>query len=98
MDPSYASIPWTSIWGIAIDSTNSHIIYAADHHSGVYPSTNGGTSWVPINDGLTMKAVTALDIASDGQVVYAATWGGGVFRLGDVEIHTAYLPMVVRNY
>jgi hypothetical protein len=50
---------------------------------------------VPINEGLTMKAVTALDIASDGQVVYAATWGGGVFRLGEVEL-SAYLPLVLR--
>jgi len=94
---SYSSIPWTSIWDIAIDPTNSQIVYAADHHAGVYLSTNGGASWGPINDGLTMKAVTALGIASGGQVVYAATWGGGVFRLGDVEIHTAYLPMVVRD-
>lgn len=63
MDLSYASIPWTSIWDIAIGPTNSQIIYAADHHSGVYLSTSGGASWVPINDGLTMKAVTWCEIA-----------------------------------
>jgi len=96
LDLTYsASVPWTSIWDIVIDPTNSQIVYAADHHAGVYLSTSGGGSWVPINEGLTMKAVTALDIASDGQVVYAATWGGGVFRLGEVEL-SAYLPLVLR--
>jgi hypothetical protein len=91
-------VPWTSIWDIAIDPSDSSTIYAADHHSGVYLSTNGGGSWNPINDKLTMKAVTALDLSSDGSVVYAATWGGGIFRLGDIELQSIYLPLVVRDF
>ena len=70
----------------------------ADYHAGAFLSTDGGASWVPINEMLTMKAVTALDISADGQVVYAATWGGGVFRLGDVEIYPTYLPATLKNY
>ena len=93
-----SSMPWTSIWDIIIDPTDSRVVYAADHHSGVYLSVNSGSTWRPINDGLTMRAVTELDISSDGQVVYAATWGGGVFRLGEVEIHTTYLPLVSRGF
>ena len=98
LDASYSSVPWTSIWDIVIDPTDSQTIYAADYHAGVYLSTDGGGSWAPINEGLTIKAVTALDISSDGEVVYAATWGGGVFRLGEVEIHSVYLPVIVRGY
>jgi hypothetical protein len=93
----YGSVPWTSIWDIAIDPTDSSSIYAADHHSGVYLSTNSGGTWAPINEGLTMKAVTTLDLSSDGTVVYAGTWGGGIFRLGDIELQSIYLPLVVRN-
>jgi len=93
----YYSIPWTSIWDIAIDPTDSSTIYAADNQSGVYLSTDAGESWDPINKGLTMKAVTGLDISADGEVVYAATWGGGVFRLGEVELYAVYLPLVTRD-
>jgi hypothetical protein len=39
----------------------------------------------------------ALDLSSDGTVVYAATWGGGIFRLGDIELESIYLPLVARN-
>ena len=93
----YSSVSWTSIWDIVIDPTDSQTVYAADHHAGVYLSTTGGGNWIPINSGLTMRAVTTLDISSDGLVVYAATWGGGVFRLGDVELQAVYLPLVMRN-
>jgi hypothetical protein len=51
----------------------------------VYLSTDGGNNWVPIREGLSMKAVTALAISSDGEVIYAATEGEGVFRIGTIE-------------
>ena len=92
----YYSVPWTSIWDIVIDPTDSQTLYAADHHSGVYLSTNGGANWVPINEGLSTRAVTALAISSDGQVLYAATQGEGVFRLGEIELDLIYLPLVLR--
>jgi len=98
LSSSYSSVSWTSIRDIVVDPTDSQTIYAADYHAGVYLSTDGGASWVPINDGLTMKAVTGLDISSDGEVVYVATWGGGVFRLGDVEIFPCYFPSMLKNY
>ncbi len=77
----YYSVPWTSVYDIVIDPTDSQILYAADFQSGVYLSTNGGCSWVPINEGLSMRAVRAFDISDDGNVLYAATSGEGVFRL-----------------
>ncbi len=81
----YYAVPWTSIWDIIVDPTNSQLVYAADHQSGVYLSTDGGNNWVPIREGLSMKAVTALAISSDGEVIYAATEGEGVFRIGTIE-------------
>ncbi len=36
---------------------------------------------MPINEDLSTKAVTAMSISSDGNVIYAATEGEGVFRL-----------------
>lgn len=34
-----------------------------------------------INEGLKIKAVKDLAISSDGKILYAATMGGGVYRL-----------------
>ena len=69
---------------LALDPAGSGAIYAADYYSGVYRSTDGGKSWSGWPDGgmsgLAVRAVK--DIALAGGVVYAATQGGGVFRLG----------------
>ena len=81
----YNSIHWTAIWDIVIDPNDSQFIYAADHQSGVYGSINGGTEWMALNEGLLTKAVTAMDISADGKVLYVATEGGGVFRLGEIN-------------
>jgi len=81
----YYLVPWTSVWSIVIDPTNSQMIYAGDHSSGVYMSTDGGANWVPIKEGLSNRAVTSMAISSDGKVLYAATEGEGVFRLGEVS-------------
>ena len=81
----YYSVPWTSIWALAVDPTNSQTVYAGDHHSGVYVSFDAGKNWYPANDNLSTKAITDLAISADGQVVYAATEGEGVFRIGEVQ-------------
>jgi hypothetical protein len=76
----YYSVPWTSVRSIAIDPTNSQTIYAADYHSGVYMSPDGGNTWSVANEGLSTRAVSALAISADGKLLYAATSGEGVFR------------------
>ena len=77
----YYSVPWTSIRSIVIDPTSTQTVYAADSYLGVYVSADGGASWHPVNDGLSTKAVATLALSADGQVLYAATSGEGVFRL-----------------
>jgi uncharacterized protein (TIGR03437 family) len=73
--------PGASIRSIVIDPTSSQVVYAADLSTGVYRSDDGGKLWVQIAKGLTMRAVKALTISADGGTLYAATEGGGVFRL-----------------
>ncbi|MDH4135180.1 MAG: hypothetical protein OEW09_00465 [Anaerolineae bacterium] len=73
--------PEASVSGIVFDPTATQVMYAADRFSGVYRSTDGGMSWMPINVGLRTRAVNALAISPDGQHLYAATEGEGVFRL-----------------
>ena len=74
--------PETSVNDLVTDQANSGVIYAATPDSGVYVSTDGGGTWTAINDGLLTRAAVSLALSTDGRVLYVATTGGGVFRLG----------------
>jgi photosystem II stability/assembly factor-like uncharacterized protein len=69
------------ITSIVFDPSDPATAYASDSFSGVYRSTNAGVGWKALNTGLGMRAVNALAISSDGLHLYAATEGGGVYRL-----------------
>ncbi len=75
--------PEASVSDIVFDPTDpqAQVMYASDRQSGVYRSFDGGTTWMAINKGLRTRAVNALAISSDGQHLYAATEGEGVYRL-----------------
>lgn len=79
--PGSGMPPESLISAIAIDPSNPAIIWSSDYFSGVYLSVNGGKTWQQFNDGLTNRTVLDLAISSDGQTLFAATQGGGVFRL-----------------
>jgi photosystem II stability/assembly factor-like uncharacterized protein len=73
--------PEARIYDIVFDPTDSQVLYAADSMSGVYISTNSGLLWRKINTNLDKRAVRKLAITTDGLHLYAATEGGGVYRL-----------------
>ncbi len=74
--------PETSVLDLVTDQANSNVIYAATPDSGVYVSSDGGVTWSAINAGLLTRAAVSLALSSDGSVLYVATTGGGVLRLG----------------
>jgi len=68
------------VLALAIDPTNSQIIYAGSHASGIFKSSNGGGSWSAINTGLSSMVVNSLAIdPTNNQNIYAGT-GSGVFQ------------------
>ncbi len=70
------------ITSIVFDPTSAgQIIYVADYFNGVYRTSDGGQKWSQINTGLQMRSVNSLAISSDGLHLYAATEGGGVYRM-----------------
>lgn len=77
------ALPVSRVTALAVDPTTPSTLYAAGIDVGsVYKSTDGGTSWVPINAGLTDTRVLVL--AFDPKrpaTVYAGTADGGVFRI-----------------
>ncbi len=69
---------------IAIDPTNSEILYIGTDADGVYKSTDGGENWIAANSGITNNNIRALKInPQSAATVYAATSSGGVFRSTD---------------
>jgi hypothetical protein len=78
------SSPNPYISSLVLDPVTQNTVYAGDLYSGVYRSTDHGNTWAPYPDwkmsGLTVRAVK--DLAISGNVMYAATQGGGVFMFG----------------
>lgn len=67
---------------LAIDPSNSRILYAGTAAGGVFKSTDAGESWGPASEGLAAQIVWGLAIdPSHPETVYAA--GGGIFKSVD---------------
>jgi len=73
--------PNVAVGAIVVDPIRSNVIYAGTWQEGVLLSMDGGASWQKINTGLIVRSVKGLAISADGETLYAATSGGGVFRL-----------------
>jgi photosystem II stability/assembly factor-like uncharacterized protein len=73
--------PEARITDILFDPKDPQVLYAADSFSGVYRSTDGGRVWRQINTALGTRAVNRLAVSTDGLHLYAATEGGGLYRL-----------------
>ena len=64
----------TLVQALAVSGTN---LFAGTYGGGVFLSTNNGTSWTEVNNGLTNTLVQALAVS--GTNLFAGTYGGGVF-------------------
>ena len=73
--------PEANVTSIVFDPHHPSTMYLADSSSGVYRSMDGGARWQPVSSGLLNRAVNGLAVSGDGLHLYAATEGGGVFRL-----------------
>jgi photosystem II stability/assembly factor-like uncharacterized protein len=74
-------IPWSKTTSIAFDPNRSGWVFASDERLGIYMSEDDGLSWTPINEGLSMRAVSDIKLSHNGNYVFAASEGEGVFRL-----------------
>ncbi len=85
------------IWTIVFDPWATGVVWAGSQISGVYRYDPIEQLWILENNGLEMRAITHLEISNDGSVLYANTWGGGVYRLGGVPpLSSVYLPAIIR--
>jgi uncharacterized protein (TIGR03437 family) len=71
----------THVNALEIDRFNRATIYAGTN-TGVFRSTDGGTSWIPINSGF--QGIPTIDVIatdpSSPAIVYAGTFGSGLYK------------------
>lgn len=94
LGPTSIPISGTSIGriaAVAIDPTNSDVVYIGGAQGGVWKTTDGGTNWTPLTDNECSLAMGSIAIDPvDPSIIYAGTgeqhfsadsyWGCGVLR------------------
>ena len=91
---SFGLVSSGRVTAVAIDPTNTQIIYAGAADGGVWKTTNGGTSWTPLTD--TQASLSVGSIALDPQnhnIIYVGTgelnnavdsyYGAGILKSTD---------------
>ena len=78
--------PTMPVADVAIDPTNSQVIYVGTEGGGVLYSADGGATFTRLAQGLEVGLerlrIVSLALSADGTVLYAGTFGHGVYRLG----------------
>ncbi len=82
LDGPGSNFPAGPVHVIQNDPTNPSTLLAGTDY-GAFISTNGGTTWTRYGQGLPMVAVRDLYIAPDGKFIRVATFGRGVWEIGD---------------
>ncbi|HEY6049910.1 MAG TPA: hypothetical protein VIZ58_01580, partial [Thermoanaerobaculia bacterium] len=74
--------PGGLITSLSSDPTRLGSLYAAVDGAGVFQTNDFGATWTPLNDGLPIYSVSAVQVdARDPSWVYVATNGAGVFAM-----------------
>jgi len=82
--PSHDISSTFDLKAIAVDPVTPTTLYVATDGGGVVKSTDGGSTWAPINNGLIDLKVTALAIDwFTPSRIYAGTENGGIFSSFD---------------
>jgi len=93
---------------LLVDPGNTDVMYAAAVAGGIWKTTNGGTSWSPLNDFLANIAVTCMAFdPSNSNTIYAGTGegffnadgvrGAGIFKTTDAGAHWNRLTPTASN-
>jgi photosystem II stability/assembly factor-like uncharacterized protein len=86
-----------NIWSLVFEPAWPGVVWAGSMNSGIYRWDPIESLWTLQNDGLEMRAITRLAFSNDGSVLYANTWGGGVYRMGDLPpLSKFYLPAILK--
>ena len=93
---------------LLIDPINPAVMYAAAVAGGIWKTTDGGASWLPLNDFLANIAVTSMAFdPSNSSIIYAGTGegffnadgvrGAGIFKTVDAGANWTRLAATASN-
>jgi photosystem II stability/assembly factor-like uncharacterized protein len=88
--------PNDPILALVIDPENPDVVWAGSRATGIYRWIPDEGRWTHVNSGLSTRSIQALAISPDGQLLYAATSGEGVFRNGELYPWHVMLPLIER--
>ncbi|MGE5399081.1 MAG: FlgD immunoglobulin-like domain containing protein [Ignavibacteriales bacterium] len=114
---SAASLSWSQLGprniggrvrSIAVDPVNPAVIYVGSVSGGIWKTTNGGGSWLPLKDNMENLSIGALIIdPADHNILYAGTGEGfynydalrgeGIFKSTDAGATWKRLPETVNQ-
>src|SRR5207248_4029674 len=86
------SLPNLPTWVIRIDPANLNTLYVGTD-TGVYQTTNGGTSWTRFAAGLPNVQVLDLDLNNNLRILAAGTHGRGMW---EISIRSAALNVTAQ--
>jgi photosystem II stability/assembly factor-like uncharacterized protein len=92
--PYGASVVSGRVSALAIDPSNTSILYLGGAQGGIWKSTNGGTSWTPLTDGQPSLAIGSITLdPANPSTIYVGTgeenfsgdsyYGAGVLKSTD---------------
>lgn len=88
--------PNDPIQALVFDPGNPDILWAGSRATGIYRWVPNEGRWTHVNSGLTTRSTEALAISPDGQLLYSASAGEGIFRMGEIPFWEVMLPLVIR--
>jgi WD40 repeat protein len=88
--------PNDPILALVIDPENPDVVWAGSRATSIYRWIPDDGRWTHVNSGLSTRSIQALVISPDGQLLYAATSGEGIFRKGEVYSWNVMLPLIKR--
>ncbi len=90
MNSGFGSEENLDVLSLAISPANTDTLYAAtsdapyhDNSSGrgIFKSTNGGTNWTPVNNGLSVLNFSSITVdPSNPSLLYGGSGGNGIFK------------------
>lgn len=92
--------------GIAIDPTNSNIVYVASATGGIWKTTDGGANWTAYGDAMESMVMNSIVIDPNNRnVLYASSgewqvgfYGRGLFRSADAGLSWAPVAAHAGNW
>lgn len=83
---------------LAVDPTNSSVLYAGSQTAGLFKSTDGGTTWQSINNGTintfgSPPRIHALAVDPKTPTTIYAASGDGIYRSLDAGGHWVFIPL-----